>query len=180
MMSQSTPKGRWSLALTGKFAQFNLSILLVFTCLIAIFVVSLHSTNSIILYGGTVISMLLIAICVSFVIRYYSKQEPRPNEGQMSLLEMQNVEGSKITIRNPPDSFFAKDQTQALMRAMLLGYDEGLCPDGKVIGDVANKQYKLYSEEEKKKFATEHKSQISGKKHHVEHLLIEGDVTEKT
>jgi len=180
MIPKSTAKGRWSLALTGRFAQFNLSLLLVFTSLITIFIISLHSTNLILLYGGSIISILLVTIFVIFVIIYYNKQETRPAEGQMSLLEIQNGDGNKFTIRNPPDSFFAKDQARALMRAMLLGYDEGLCPDGKVIGDVAKEQYQLYTEEEKKKFVAEHKTQIGGKKQHIEHLLTEGDATDKT
>jgi hypothetical protein len=96
----------------------------------------------------------------------------------MSSLEIQNVEGSKIIMRNPPDSFFAEDQVHVLMRAMLVGYDEELCPDGKVIGDVAKEQYELYSKEEKDKFVAEHKIQISGKKHQIKRLLTEGDGTD--
>ncbi len=65
------------------------------------------------------------------------------------------------------------------MRAMLLGYDEDLCPDEKVIGDVANEKYQPYSEEEKKHFIADHKSQIKGKRQCAAQFLVEGDNMDK-
>jgi hypothetical protein len=175
MTPQSIPKGKWSLALTGRLAQFNLSLLLVLLCLLAAFVMCLRSPIRAVSCGGALLVLLLISACVIFVIRHYSKQESRPSEGQTSSIEIQGLQGGKLTIKNPPDSFFAKEQTHALLRAFLLGYDDNLCPDGKVIGAAAEEHYEPYSDEDKTRFMTEHKAQIRGLRERAALLLTEGD-----
>jgi hypothetical protein len=157
------PRGRWSLSLTGKFAQFNLSLLLIFVALVVLFVLSLRSTIPIISHVASFLIILLIIGCVCFVLWYYSRQESRPN-GQAAVIQVEDAKGRKVLISNPPDRFFAKDQTNALIRSLLLGYDEDLTPDGQVIGKVSDQKYRMYSPEEQKQFKEKHRALIRGKK----------------
>jgi hypothetical protein len=76
-------------------------------------------------------------------------------------------------VHNPPDEFLFEPQTQALIRSLLLGYDNNLCPDGKVIGNAADGKYSEYTAEEREAFIRIHREEIRGKKTQASRLLKE-------
>jgi hypothetical protein len=58
------------------------------------------------------------------------------------------------------------------MREMLVGYDDNLLPDGKVIGDVEHGKYEPYSDEEKEKFRSNHNAEIKGRREQAMLMLM--------
>jgi len=164
--------GRWTLSLTGKFAQFNLALLVILVALVALFVTCLRCDDQIISYVGSGIILLLLIFSVAAALRYYLRQEPRP-DGQSSSIEVESAVGQKVVIRNPPDRFFANEHTHALVRALALGYDENLCPDARVLGKAADESYQRYTSAEQKDFMATHRKLIVGKKQDALQLLAE-------
>jgi hypothetical protein len=61
---------------------------------------------------------------------------------------------------NPPDSFYEPQQFNIMLRLFMVGYDENLCPDAEVIGNVADKNFRQLSEEEKTSFRANHTEEI--------------------
>lgn len=171
MTSAHTSKGRWSLLLSGRLAQFNLSLLLILAAILAVLCITLRCEDKIIRYGGALVSTGLIIATVLAAVTYYRKQEARPSEGQTSSVELQGAAGQKLIVRNPPDTFLLQPQTNALMRSLLLGYDEDLCPDARVLGKVADMNYQPYSQKEREEFVQRHREQIAGKKQQANLLL---------
>jgi hypothetical protein len=80
----------------------------------------------------------------------------------------------KVSLENPPDRIFTGEYCRAWVRSLLVGYDENLPADGRVIGSAANEQYQMYNESEKKKFQEMHRTQVIGKRQEIERLLSEG------
>ena len=163
-------KGRVSL--TGRFAQLNISLLIGAGALLVLFGICVSLNDSIVKYVGGSVSILLLIALFIFAIRMYLRQEVRP-EGTDSAIELRNEQGQAMVLRNPPDRLFAPEQIQACARSLLLGYDQNLCPDGKVLGKASDNQIQMYSDEEKQIFMEEHRTIIKGKKSQIGQLLLE-------
>jgi len=174
MTPTMSPQGRWSLSLTGRFAQFNLSLLLFLVVIVVLFNLCVASSCALIAVGGPILLLGLLLTCVLFALHYYSKQEARP-DGQTSTIELHGSDGQSAIIRNPPDSFFLRGQSQELVRAIVLGYDSNLCPDGHVIGKAADQKYELYSDAEKEAFKAAHQGEIRGKREQATRFLEQGE-----
>ena len=179
MTATTVSKGRWSLSLTGRFAQFNLTLLLIFVALVVMFIFCAKSPCMFLAIGGPIFLFAAFAGCVVFAFQYYSKHEARP-EGPGSSIELQGVGGQKAIIKNPPDSFYKGNQSRELVRAIILGYDADLCPDGRVIGKAADQNYQLYTEPEKKEFMAMHKEMVRGKLQNAMTCLTEGIMPSET
>jgi len=173
MKRTSELKGKWSLALTGKLAQFNLSLLLILIAVVGLLWLTSNNADYLVRRGGVFIGILLLAMSVWGAYRFYSRQEPRPADGQSSSVELRGLSGQELIVKNPPDKFITDPQTQALIRSLLLGYDDKLCPDGKVVGNVADEQYAEYTETEREAFVSIHRDTIKGKKLQARMLLKE-------
>jgi hypothetical protein len=115
---------------------------------------------------------LIVKVCtVQPSTNYCDKREPRPSEGQTCSLELQGMTGQKLIVRNFPGSFILQAHTNALMLSLLLGYDETLCPDARVVGDVADESYQPYSQEEREYFVQKHREEVQGRKRQANLLL---------
>jgi hypothetical protein len=160
------------LSLKGRLAQFNISLLFVLGALSWLFAICLKNEDPVFHYGGTTVALFFIAVCLYVFFLRYGQEEQRPSSGQNTSIEVLGSGGAKMVIRNPPDRYFTDSHTIALLRAMLLGYDENLCPDAKVIGDVANQQYEPYSGDEQSEFVRRHKEEVQGQRQKAKNLLL--------
>jgi hypothetical protein len=146
-------------SLTGRLLQFNCTVLLVLAALLFGLHFTIDSTNPTIQTVGTLALGAVLVGFIIFIIRYYLNQLSRPIDAQTSQLSVESGD-SKLTITNPPDKFFERGQMQAVMRAVLLGYDDNLCADGEVIGPAAEGKVRLYSTAEKEKFKSQHQTKV--------------------
>lgn len=170
----SRVKGKWSVLLSGRLLQFNVSLLILALVLAVMFLASVRSKDLIICYGGTGLAAILLSSVVVFVIKHYGKQQTRPLDGTSSKLAFENDTGAKVTISNPPDSFFQLDEFRSMLRAVIVGANADLVPDGEVIGKAAEGKVRKWSEEEKKRFAEENRKRLQGRKEAAA-ILLEDD-----
>lgn len=170
MRDSNETKGRWSISLSGKFAQSNLTVFVVFSGLIAVLWICSRSDNPVIGYAGSIGALLAMGYFLWAVIGVFKKQTPRSGDGQASVFTLEN-DAKKLTVRNPPDAFFAGPHVQGLVRAMLVGYDEDLCPDGEVIGKAADGNYRMYSDEEKATFMAHHRKLVMERRRRAAALI---------
>lgn len=146
-------------SLTGRLLQFNCTVLFVLAGLLLGLRFAIGSDNPTIETVGTLVFGTAIVGFIVFIGWYYGKQLSRPADAQTSQLSVQSGD-NKLTITNPPDKFYERGQMQAVMRAVLLGYDDNLCADGEVIGAAADGNVRRYSDSEKEKFKSEHQSRV--------------------
>jgi hypothetical protein len=168
-------KSRFSISLSGRLAQFNITLLLIGVLIVCLFSLLLKVDNHVLSYVGIGLLLVIVSGFAIFAIWFYSRQEIRPEDGKPSKLQIQTPQGAKMTIENPPDRIFTEEYCRVLVRGLLVGYDEKLCADGKVIGPASNEQYEMYDEARKREFQEMHRAQIKGKRREIEHLLSEGD-----
>jgi hypothetical protein len=110
---------------------------------------------------------VVASICV---LRYHLRQNPRP-ENEPATIVVSGPSGNALSLTNPPGTFLAEDKNLRLLRAIALGFDPTLCPDGRVIGPVADQKYEMYSDEEKKQFAHQHRIMVQGIREQARGLL---------
>jgi hypothetical protein len=168
-----THPARLSVALSGKMVQFNITLFILVLLILGVLFMCDRSNNALIIYSGTIVVLVAFLALVAFVIYFYLKQKSRPMDGQAVAISMKNEAGQEIAIRNPPDSFFEREQLNTLVRSMLVGYDENLCPDGQVIGKASEQNYRYYSDKEKEEFIKRHREEIKGKKVYAARLLAQ-------
>jgi hypothetical protein len=170
-MANLPVQGKLSGSFTGKLAQLNISVLLIFAAALTILFLCIGNKDPYISYGGSAVAVIIICVTAVFAGRYHSRQERRPTEGQPATFAMETRTGEKLTVKNPPDSFFEQSHVQAVLRSLLVGYDENLTADGEVIGKAADENYRLYSEAEKKAFTEAHRQRVRGQRARVATLL---------
>lgn len=171
MSAKTGVSGRVSLSLGGKLAQLNISVLLTLAAALAIFYFSVRSSNPLIAYAGCATSLVTLAVTAIAAFRYHAKQEKRSVEGQPATFKLETASGQKLTVTNPPDTFFEENQLRSTLRSLLVGYDENLCADGEVIGPVAGENYRMYTANEKDQFVAEHRAQVRHKREEVGELI---------
>jgi hypothetical protein len=172
----SSVSGRWSVLLSGRLLQFNVSILIISFALLVMFIASIRSSDSIICYGGAGVSAFLFVALAVFMMIFYGKQKARPVDGASSTLSFENKSGSRVTIDNPPDTLFEEAEFRLMLRAIAVGADENLCPDGDVVGKASEGKVRKWSEAEKKQFIERHRKELRGRRERAMKLLEEENV----
>jgi hypothetical protein len=167
-------RGRWSLLLQGQLLQFNLSFLIGGIVLCVVFALCSSSPDLVIRYGGCGASGVGLLALILFVIWYYGRQKARPSEGA-AVVAIETATHGKITIENPPDSLFDGRDFRLVLRALVVGYDDDLCPDGELIGKATENEVRKWSEKEKQKFMQEHRQEIRGRRRKALLLLQQNE-----
>jgi hypothetical protein len=175
MTEKPTNVPRVSVALSGNMLQFNITLLFLIIFLLGVLYICSNSTNPFLIYGGTVVVLICLLAVILFVFYFYLKQKSSPFDGQAVAVSITNESGNQLSVQNPPDSFFEQGEMNAMVRLMLVGYDENLCPDGEVIGKAADQNYRQYSEEEKALFRKRHRNEIRGKRMEASRMLVSGE-----
>jgi hypothetical protein len=134
-------------------------MILLFT-LLSIFYLLVKYPNSGFQSLGLIATGICILVTIGCALRFHMRREPRGSEATPSV-EFEGEE-RKLTLINPPDKFYDRQYFAPLMRTLLLGYDENVIPDGEVIGDVSEENYRWYSDEEKENWQKEHKEFVAG------------------
>jgi hypothetical protein len=173
-MTEPASIPRVSVTLTGKMMHFNITVGCLLFALVAVLWISSASENPVLSYGGTAMALSALLAVVVFVIRYYSKQEVRPLDGQPSTVSITSRDGHGIIVQNPPDRALDPVEIRALMRCVV-GYDRNMEPDGEVIGKASEANYRLFSDDEKRILRSEHEDKIRGKITIAEELIANAE-----
>jgi hypothetical protein len=174
MTEKPQSSAQLSVGLSGKLLQFNITLGLLGSLSLGLFVTAVRSNTPIITYLGTVGALLGFVGLFFLAFNFYFKQKSRPLDGQNVAISIKDETGRELSIQNPPDSVFEKEQLTEVTRLMLVGFDESLCPDGEVIGKASERKFRLYSDEEKEQFRIRHREEIKGKKLRAAKILEQG------
>ena len=166
--------------LSGTMTQFTIMIFIFAVTIAFLFYIVNNSKSNVILYAGnSVLFLSLIAIIICSII-FFFRQKVRSTDGVAPIIEVSGPGGRKTTLINPPDSVFdLNDEKNIIMRAVMVGYDRNLCPDGEVIGPASEKNIKMYSEEEKLEFKKNHIKEITNIKRVVSNMCEKQQVEDQ-
>jgi hypothetical protein len=154
-------KSGWSVALTGTVT--GNALLLALLAIPGFFLIYLGDSfkNEGARYVALLIGALLLLAVVALAIRLIWRQAIRP-DGASPSITVQTGADKRIILNNPPDTLVSSTAMRELFRAIALGYDPNLCPDGKVVGAAAEGNVIPLSEEEKRSFIALHRAEVEG------------------
>jgi hypothetical protein len=147
-----------TVSLTGQIQRFNISLLIIMVSLLICLYFSIHSPILLIQSLGSCLSILAIIVIAIIALIHYVRQPSRVSEMTPSI--QYEIEGRKFTLVNPPDKVYSRAEMKAMFRNVLVGYDKSLVSDGEIKGNAADEKYRLYSTEEKNKWAIKHREEI--------------------
>jgi hypothetical protein len=152
-------RARIGVFFSGRYNQFNLFVV---TFCILLFVgfrlVQAYLSGTSLIVANLVFGVMFIALFVIAAV-YFLRQQPRGNAEGVPVVEA-DIGSGRMKLINPPDSFYEPQQFNIMLRLFMVGYDENLCPDAEVIGNVADKKFRQLSEEEKRSFRAKHVEEI--------------------
>ena len=167
---QTPLSGRGSVNLKGELLSFNISLAIVQIACLALFYLSAGNANLIICYGGTGIAAVGLISSIAYLMYLYSRRD-RPVDSSGASISFEHASGNKVAISDVPDKLLTSEQISIVIRQMLVGYDENICPDGEVIGSASESKYREYTDEERRHFKQDHARAISGRKHQIKQIL---------
>ncbi len=150
------------LQLTGRLGHFNVAFAfaLLVLCILFYLLITCPIPNiqlwGVVVCGGVIVSLIGLGFL------YHYRRQPRVSN-RPPLLQYDNGQ-RRVKAENLPDTFYEHDHVQAMLRGLVVGYDENLVPHGEVIGNVSEQNYRPYSPEEREKWKKKHIEMISGKK----------------